>query len=254
MGQSAAEIVRTLLHGRLPGAFTIDGTPTGGTLCHAIDRQGRPLLLSRREDVIDDLSCADGVSVRLAVADSPPVPEAPSHGRAVVSGRLQTLSAAEAAAAVHEFAEANPVADLFDVGGDVSMYAIDVAWARLERDAGTTNVPASEYTAASPDPLHEVEKDLLVDLADHHAPQVETFVCKVLGAAGVIPASPPRPVRFDRYGFLVDIGTGSVGSGSRWARLEFTRAIRDQHDLAHLMHPVLFRGHCCCGKNHEDTG
>lgn len=252
MSQSAAEIVRTLLQGRLPGAFTIDGGPSGGTLLHALDRQGRPLLLSRRGDVLNDLVNADGAPVQLAVADSPPVTDAPSHGRAVVSGRLQPLSADDAAVAVHEFAEANPVADLFDVGRDVSMYAIDVGWARLERDAGTTNIPAVEYAAASPDPLHEVEEDLLVDLADHHAPQIESFATRVLGAAGVVPANPPRAVRLDRYGFLVDIGTGSVGSGSRWARLEFTRAVRDQHDLAHLLHPVLFHSQCCC-QSEDDT-
>lgn len=251
MSQSAAEIVRTLLQGRLPGAFTIDGGPRGGSLRHALDRQGRPLLLSRRGDVLDDLASTDGVPVRLSVADTPPVSDAPSHGRAVVGGRLQTLSPGDAAAAVHEFAEANPVADLFDVGGEISMYAIDVAWARLEREAGTTNVPADEYGTASPDPLHEVEKDLLIDLADHHAPQFEGFVRRVLAAAGVTPARPPRPVRLDRYGFLVDIGTGSVGSGGRWARLEFTREVRDQHDLAHLLHPVLFHGHCCCGQSHD---
>ena len=254
MGQSAAEIVRTLLNGRLPGAFTIDGGPRGGSLRHALDRDGRPLLLARRGDVLDDLATADGVPVRLAVADVPPLSDAPSHGRAIVAGRLRVLSANDAAGAVHDFAEANPVADLFDVGGDVSMYSIDVAWARLEREAGVTNVPAGEYAAASPDPLHEVEQDLLVDLADHHAPQIESFIRRVLAAAGVTPAGSPRPVRLDRYGFLVDIGTGSRGTASRWVTLEFTRPVCDQHDLAHLMHSVLFHGHCCCGRSQEDAG
>lgn len=253
MGQTAAEIVRTLLMGRLPGAFTIDGGPRGGTLRHALDRQGRPLLLSRRGDVLDELAGVDGVPVRLAVADTPPVTDAPSHGRAVVAGSLRMLSGDDAAAAVHEFAEANPIADLFDVGGDATMYSIDVAWTRLEREAETTNVPAGEFAAASPDPLHEVERDLLVDLADHHAPQIESFVRHVLAAAGVTPARPPRPVRLDRYGFLVDIGTGSDGTAGRWARLEFTRAVHDQHDLAHLLHAVLFHGRCCCGQSQESA-
>lgn len=254
MSQSAAEIVRTLLLGRLPGAFTIDGSSLGGSLLHALDRQGRPLLLSRRGDVLDDLPDAQaGPQVRLGVADRPPVVDAPSLGRAVVVGRLRELSADDAAVAVHEFAEANPVAELFDVGGDVSMYSIDVMWARLEREAATTNVSVDEYAAASPDPLHEVEKDLLADLADHHAPQIENFIRHVLAAAGVTPAIAPRPVRLDRYGFLVDIGTGSSGTAGRWARLEFTRTVRNQHDLAHLMHPVLFHGHCCCGSGRSGS-
>ena len=45
-------------------------------------------------------------------------------------------------------------------------------------------------------------------------------------------------VWLDRYGFLVRIG-------DRLARLAFTRAVKDRHDLAHLLHPVLC--HRCGG-------
>jgi hypothetical protein len=244
VGQSTAEIVRTLASGRLPAALTIGGGPRGSTVRHAIDRQGRPLLLSRRGDVLDGLRGAGGVRVRLNVADVPPVSDAPSYGRAVVAGRARPLSADDAMAIIDEFAEANPVSGLFDLGKDVAMFAIDVESVRLVRDDVTTNVSPSEYAGATPDPLHEAEADLLNDLADHHAPQVESFIRHVLCGAGVEPAAAPRPVRLDRYGFLVDMG----GTAKRWARLEFARTVRDQHDLAHLLHQVLFHGHCCCGQ------
>jgi hypothetical protein len=59
------------------------------------------------------------------------------------------------------------------------------------------------------------------------------YVRRQLGpAAG--PADRPEVVRLDRYGFLVRVG-------DRLARLAFPRAVRDRHDLAHLLHPVLCR-------------
>ena len=53
----------------------------------------------------------------------------------------------------------------------------------------------------------------------------------------------PRAVRLDRYGFTLDVGRPEADtSRSRWVRLSFPRPLRDRHELAHLLHPVLFHG------------
>jgi hypothetical protein len=61
-------------------------------------------------------------------------------------------------------------------------------------------------------------------------------LCRLVPAAG--PSDEPEVVRLDRYGLLVRVG-------DRLARLAFPRAVRDRHDLAHLLHPVLCR---TCGR------
>lgn len=48
-------------------------------------------------------------------------------------------------------------------------------------------------------------------------------------------AQPSRPVRLNRYGFVVDIG----GPDPRWVRPDFHRPIHCRHELAQLLHPIL---------------
>jgi hypothetical protein len=195
---------------------------------HATDRGGRPLILVSDEDELD----AAGA---LSVEDVPPLPRAPSLGRVWVEGPLRRLTSDEAAAAVHEFAEANPVAGLLDVGRGATIWLMDVSVVRLDRGTATVDIDPIPYAAAEPDPLHELERDLLADLAGHHALQIESYFRCLLALTGRPTRTAPRPLRLDRYGFLVDIG-----EPDRCVRLAFHRPVHCRHDLAHLLHPVLF--------------
>jgi hypothetical protein len=229
MRPSPAEIARTLVRGRLPGLLHLPGRPEPVAMPHATDRTGRPLVLVRDGD---DLVAA---AAALSVEDVPPLPRAPSLGRVRVDGRLHRLASDEAAAAVHEFAEANPIAGLLDVGRGASICRLDVSAVRLDRGHATVDIDPIGYAGAEPDPLHELERDLLLDLAGHHATQIESYFRCLLAMTGRPTRTPPRPLRLDRYGFLVDIG-----EPDRCVRLSFHRPVHCRHDLAHLLHPVLF--------------
>jgi hypothetical protein len=241
MRPSRAEIARTLARGRLPGRLQLDGRPAPAPVPHATDRTGRPLLLVRDDD---DLGAAlrDGhLAVTLSVMDVPPVERAPSLGRVRIDGRVRRLSAGEAAAAVQEFAESNPVADLLDVGRGASLWLVNVDRVRLDNPCATVDVEPAWYAAAAPDPLHELERDLLADLADHHAEQIESYFRCLLALTGKPCRTIPRAVRLDRYGFIVDIGDrDGAPADDQWVRLSFPRPVHCRHDLAHLLHPVLF--------------
>ena len=230
MKPSPAEIARTLACGRIPGRLHPAGHLEPVVVDHATDRAGRPLILVRDGDDLET-----GGAVTLSAEDVPPLPRAPSLGRVRVTGQLCRLASDEAAAAVDAFAEANPVPDLLDVGRGASLCGIDVTGVWLDRGPATIQVDPAGYAAAEPDPLHALERDLLADLADHHAPQIESYFRCLLALTGRPTRVPPRPLRLDRYGFLVDIGEpdGCV-------RLSFHRPVHCRHDLAHLLHPVLF--------------
>jgi hypothetical protein len=248
MGPSFAEIARTLSVGRLPGLLRVSGSPGPLAVRHATDCVGRPMVAARLgSDVARALGAVDGrgrVAAMLCIEDRPPVEGAPSLGRVRVGGWVHRLDAEEAEAAKHEFAEANPVADLLDVGSTVTLYAIEVDRVQVQRGATIVEVDVEAFIAADPDPLHEVEQDLLADLAGHHAGETEHYFRRALGAAGVECDVVPRAVRLDRYGFTVDAGRQRTRT---WYRLEFTRPVRDRRDLARALHPVLFPncpGHC----------
>lgn len=230
MTPSHAEVARTLAHGRLPGRLRIGRATEPATLPHATDRSGRPLILASDRTVPGPA----GPQVVLSVEDVPPVVDAPSLGCARIGGRLRRLPPAEQRAAVDDFAAANPDPGLLDVGRGASLFAVDVTRVRLDHRGGGHEVDPAEFAAAIPDPLHELERDLLRDLADHHAAQVEGYFRFLLAVAGVGACpSPPRAVRLDRYGFVV--ATGAPG----WVRLNFHRPVHCRHELAQLLHPVL---------------
>jgi hypothetical protein len=235
---SPAEVARTLLTGRLAGTAQVAYHPGRYPVRHATDCAGRVLLLSRvGGDLCAALEPRDGaedVAVVLSVADVPPVDGAPSLGQVYAAGWARVLTGAAAREAVLEFAEANPDNDLLGVGRDFVLHQVEVAEVRLERSDRAVQVDADEYAQADPDPLHAEERDLLVDLAEHHAAQIGPFLRERLDEAGHRPGDDlPRVVRIDRYGLTV-----AVGDTYR-ARLPFPRAVRDRPDLARMLHPVL---------------
>jgi hypothetical protein len=243
MGPTVAEVTRTLLSGRLRGTVTVAGRAS--KVSHATDCAGLPMLLVPTGGPLDEElggaspRSAPAPAVRIRVDDVPPATPAPHLGTATIDGRPRPLAGAAAATAVLEFAEANPVPDLFDVGGAMTLYLIEPRHVQLARAGVVVGVDVGDFMAADPDPLHEYEHDLLVDLADHHRAEMEDYFRGLLAAARVDCRTPPRAVRLDRYGFTLDIGLPEHAR-PRWVRISFARPVADRHELAHRLHPVLF--------------
>ncbi|WP_112134075.1 DUF2470 domain-containing protein [Glycomyces dulcitolivorans] len=246
MRPSAAETARTLARGRLPGLVRFDDGVAVTGVQHATDRRGRPLLLAPAgEELATRLQGREAPRVSLSVDDVPPRLGAPSLGRVRVVGDLLPVPEDDVREAVLEYAQSIPDPDLFDVGEGVAILRLAPDRVTLNRGGTTDLVDLTAYAAAEPDPLQECEEDLLADLSDHHTAQLEGYLCRLLGEATAFADGPPQVMRLDRYGFVVDLGerSGELGRG-RWVRLEFARAVKSQHDLAHLMHPIL------CARNH----
>lgn len=234
MGPSPAEIIRTLVAGRLPGLVHLAHRPGPYHVRHTTDPEGRVLMLV---PVVSDLAAEldpgadDDVAVVLDVLDLPPAPGAPSLGRAWVSGWAVPLRGAEARRGAADFAAVDPTGDLLDVGTRFRLHRFEVAEARLENADSVRRVDPGEYAAAEPDPLHPVEPELLADLADHHEPQVTAYLRHRLDLSGQ-----PRVVRLDRYGLVVAHG----GPGDRRrVRLAFGHPVADPAELSRLLHPML---------------
>jgi hypothetical protein len=237
MQPTPAEVARTLAAGHLPASAHIACRPGPLPVRHVTDANGGVLLLSPRDGAVAAaLRPAPGTgdtALVLDIADVPPVAGAPSLGRVWVSGWARLLDGDEARRAALDYADTDPASDLLDVGHGQVLHRMDVAEVRHERGGVLIDVDPDEYAEAGPDPLRAIEFDLIADLADHHVTEMGDYVRRQLGpAAG--PADRPEVVRLDRYGFLVRVG-------DRLARLAFPRAVRDRHDLAHLLHPVLCR-------------
>lgn len=240
-----AERARTLAQGRLPGLLFLEGSASPVPVHHGTGRTGEPLLLVPAGGSLHLALRTHGGPVPpgavLRVDDVAPTADAPGLGRVRVSGRLRPVGPTASAAAAIEFAEANPLPSLLGVGSDAVLYRLGVDGVNLEAEHGGGPVDPVEYAVAEPDPLHEVEQDLLLDLADHHREQLEPWFRRALHTAG-IDAAGPRAARLDRYGFVVD--TGRRPPARRWVRLEFSRPLNDVDELAHLLHPVLFHSAC----------
>ncbi|MGN9775680.1 DUF2470 domain-containing protein [Micromonospora sp. H33] len=235
MRPSPAEIVRTLIAGRLPGLVHVAHRPGPHHVRHVTDPDGRVLLLV---PVVSDLAAAlrstDGgsdVAIVLDVLDLPPAAGAPNLGRAWVSGWAEQLHGAEARAAAVDFAAVDPTGDLLDVGTRFRLFRFEVVEARWERAGSVRRIDLGAYAEAEPDPLHPVEAALLADLADHHAGQVTGYLRRQFGLA-----DGGRVVRIDRYGLVVAYGRPGA---PRRARLVFPQPVADRAELVRLLHPML---------------
>jgi len=151
--RSPAKIARTLARGHLPGLLRVAGWPRPVPVCHATDCVGRPMVLARvGSDLARALGAVDArsrVAAMLCVEDVAPS----GLGRVKVGGWVHRLGVEEIAAARLEFAEANPVADLLDVGAGVTMYAVEVDRVELQCRATTIDIDVDAFIAADPDPL-----------------------------------------------------------------------------------------------------
>ena len=235
MQPTHAEVARTLAAGHLPARAHIACRRGPFPVRHVTDSHGRVLLLSPAGGALAaalrPLAGNRDTALVLDIADVPPTAGAPSLGRIWVAGWARLLTGDETRQAALAYADADATADLLDVGDTQVLYRMDVAEVRYERHGALVEVDPDEYAEAAPDPLRAVEFDLIADLAHHHGAAIRSYVRGRLGpAAG--PADDPEVVRLDRYGFLVRIG-------ERLARLPFPRPVKDRHDLAHVLHPVL---------------
>ncbi|GAA2668003.1 DUF2470 domain-containing protein [Actinoplanes palleronii] len=235
MQPSPAEIGRTLAAGHLPAVAHIACHPGPLPIRHVTDAQGRPLLLVPSDGTLSTALRPqpgnDDAALVLDIRDVPPMASSPSIGRVWVSGWAAKLTGEQARTAALDYADTDACGDLLDIGGSQSLYRMDVAEVRFERNEKLVEIDPDDYAEASPDPLRAVEFDLIADLADHHVSEMSDYVRRQLGPAAK-PGDDPRVVRLDRYGFVVRMG-------SRSARLAFPRPVTDRHDLAHLLHPIL---------------
>jgi hypothetical protein len=235
MQPTHVEVARTIAAGHMPASAHIACRQGSFPVRHVTDAHGRALLLSPRDGALTGalhpVEGNDDAGLVLDITDVPPIAGGPSLGRVWIAGWAVALSGDEARAAALDYADTDAASDLLDVGDTQVLHRMEVAEVRYERDGALFDLDPDEYAAATPDPLRTIEFDLIADLADHHVAEMTSYVRRQLGpAAG--PADEPRVVRLDRYGFMVRVG-------DRLARLAFPRAVRDRHDLAHLLHPVL---------------
>lgn len=239
MRPSPAEIVRTLVAGRLPGLVHLACRPGLHHVRHATDSDGRVLLLV---PVSSDLAAAlrptgddRAVAVVLDVLDLPPAAGAPSLGRALVSGWARMLVDDEARAAAVDFAAVESTGDLLDVGTRFRLFRFEVMEARWDRSGELRRIDPAAYAEAEPDPLHPVEARLLSHLTAHHAQPMADYLRRQLGLTAGPADHPPRVERIDRYGMLVTFGRPG---DRRRARLTFGRPLADQTELTRLLHPM----------------
>jgi hypothetical protein len=235
MQPSPAEVARTLAAGHLPAVAYVACRPGPFPVRHVTDDHGRLLLLSPAEGALTTAlrpqDGADDTAMVLDIADVPPTAGSPSLGRVWVSGWAERLSGASEREAALDYAAVDASGDLLDVGDGQVLHRMEVAEVRYERHSTLIDVDPDEYAEATPDPLRQVEFDLIADLSDHHLEEMAAYVRRHLGPAAQ-PAGEPKVVRLDRYGFVVRLD-------ERLARMAFPRPVTDRHDLAHVLHPVL---------------
>jgi hypothetical protein len=235
MQPTPAEVARTIAAGHLPAVAHIACRQGPLPVRHVTDAHGRVLLLSPTDGAftaaLRPQPGTTDTAMVLDIADVPPMAGSPALGRVWVSGWATRLDGDEARRAALDYAEVDASGDLLDVGESKVLHRMDIAEVRYERDENLVDVDADEFAAAVPDPLRQIEFDLIADLADHHLAEMSAYVRRHLGSA-FQPKDEPRVVRMDRYGFLVRLD-------EKLARLAFPRPVTDRRDLARLLHPVL---------------
>jgi hypothetical protein len=160
-----AKIARTLAASRTPGTARVAWNQALFRVRHALDREARPLLLCRTGGSLDQALAPGDVAVVIAVSGRPagelpqqgatPRPARPVSpaGRVWISGWSEALDGLAARAAALEFALANPVSDLLDVGRGFSLHRIDVAEVRLDLGCALVDVDVDDYVSAVSEPV-----------------------------------------------------------------------------------------------------
>jgi hypothetical protein len=140
-----AKIARTLAASRTPATARVAWSQGLFRVRHALDNEGRPLLLCRTGGSLDLALAPSDVAVVLALSGP--------AGRVWISGWTQALDGLAARAAALEFALGNPVSDLLDVGRGFCLHRVDVAEIRLEHGSTLTEVDVDDYVSAVSEPV-----------------------------------------------------------------------------------------------------
>ncbi|MFF8600553.1 DUF2470 domain-containing protein [Streptomyces sp. NPDC015232] len=221
---SAAERTRTLVQSTCSAVLLLPGSP--GTRpeplvpeARATGPDGEVFLLYpgdappvRAATHAED----DELPVVLELTDVAPV-SVPHRirGRAWLSGRLTSLPGV---------AEPGRMMLRLEVGSAT----VDDLW-------GSADVTAEDFAAASPDPLHGHETELLQHLHAAHGDRLRELA-SLLGtyAAGLVPTRDVAPLALDRFGLRVRFSAGPEHCFD--ARFDFPRPVRDVTGLRRELH------------------
>ncbi|HCT76021.1 MAG TPA: hypothetical protein DGG94_03765 [Micromonosporaceae bacterium] len=140
-----AQLARTLASSLIGGVAQVAWSASLYRVRHALDSEGRPLLLCRTGGALDRVLCAGDVATVITVAGC--------RGRVWISGWAMPLLGDDARAGAMEFAARNPLSDLLDVGNAFCLYRLDVAEVRLEHADELIDVDVDDYASAVSEPV-----------------------------------------------------------------------------------------------------
>ncbi|WP_435971107.1 DUF2470 domain-containing protein [Streptomyces sp. Qhu_M48] len=116
-----------------------------------------------------------------------------------------------------------------------TMLRLEVGEARVDDLWGTGEIGTEEFAAASPDPLHTHETELLQHLHTAHGDRLRELTA-LLGArsASLVPRRDVAPLALDRFGLRVRFSSGPGDCFD--ARFDFPEPVREISGLRREMH------------------
>jgi putative heme iron utilization protein len=227
---SDAERSRTLLGAARTGALATlgdGGFPFGSLVSHAVDAQGRPLLLlsdlaEHSRNLTGDpraslLASESGGGKSLTPGGGDPL----ARARVTVIGEVAEVPAGERAVVLGTYRAAHPGA--FYAGfADFRLYRMQVDSVRYVGGFGRMSwVDAADYAVADPDPLRRHAAGIIEHMNDDHADALVLY-CRVLAGRRATMAA--RMVAVDRYGFAM-LARDTPDGDETAVRLPFGRRV-----------------------------
>lgn len=219
MASTAAETARTLASGHLPGRLTLFSLPEDVPVPHATTDDGQILIAARPGSRAWRCLTAgrEDETAVLTVDDIRPYPESPWLGRVQVCGWFRRVADSALEDARAAFAASRPLGMM----PGLELFMIEVGEVWLDQPDAVTLEP-EEFAAAAPDPLHPYERDLLLDLREHHGDELAALVPRQCG--------PCLPVRLDQYGLVL--------AAPELCRIEFASPADCPHCVGHALRLV----------------
>lgn len=216
MQPSDADLARTLVAGATTGALSTigkDGFPFGSVVVHAVDEQGRPLMLLSDLAVHSANLAADPrASLMVAQAgDGDPLDLA----RVTLIGPVAELTGPDRAAPLARYQAVHPGGLGTDHG--FRLYRLDVRTVRFVGGfARMSWVDAAAYAAAEPDPLAPHAAGIIGHMNADHADSLVLYATVFVQRAGTTTAT---MTGIDRHGFTMTV------DGGEQVRLEFAEDV-----------------------------